>query len=102
MRIENEFVVKAPLERVWNYVLDVERLAPWAPGAGLTEVVDERTWKGRLNVKVGPISMSFAGTVVIQEPDDQAHRAGLKAEGRGPGGRGGATPVGASRGEPAG
>jgi hypothetical protein len=102
MRIENEFVVKAPLERVWKYVLDVERLAPCAPGAELTEVVDERTWKGRLNVKVGPISMSFAGTVVIQERDDHAHRAVLKAEGREQRGRGAATAVVTSRMEPAG
>jgi hypothetical protein len=102
MRIENEFVVKAPLERVWNHVLDVERLAPCAPGAELTEVVDERTWKGRLNVKVGPISMSFTGTVVIQERDDQAHRAVLKAEGREQRGRGAATAVVTSRMEPAG
>src|SRR3989442_11743528 len=102
MRIENEFVVNAPLEGVWAYVLDVERLAPCAPGAELTEVVDERTWKGRLNVKVGPISMSFAGTVVIQERDDQAHRAVLKAEGREQRGRGAATAVVTSRMEPAG
>jgi len=100
MRIENEFVVKAPLERVWNHVLDVERLAPCAPGAELTEVVDERTWKGRLNVKVGPISMSFAGTVVIQERDDQAHRAVLKAEGREQKGRGAATALVTARMEP--
>jgi carbon monoxide dehydrogenase subunit G len=102
MRIQNEFVVKAPLERVWNYVLDVERLAPCAPGAELTEVVDDRTWKGRLNVKVGPISMSFTGTVVLQERDDQAHRAVLKAEGREQKGRGAATAVVTSRMEPAG
>jgi carbon monoxide dehydrogenase subunit G len=101
MRIQNEFVVKAPLERVWNYVLDVERLAPCAPGAELTEVVDDRTWKGRLNVKVGPISMSFAGTVVLQERDDWAHRAVLKAEGREQKGRGAATAIVTSRMEPA-
>lgn len=101
LRIENEFVVKAPVERVWAYVLDVERLAPCAPGAELTEVVDDRTWKGRLNVKVGPIAMSFAGTVVIQDRDDQAHRAVLKADGREQKGRGAATALVTSRMEPA-
>lgn len=101
VRIENEFVVKAPVERVWAYVLDVERLAPCAPGAELTEVVDDRTWKGRLNVKVGPIAMSFAGTVVIQDRDDQAHRAVLKADGREQKGRGAATALVTSRMEPA-
>jgi len=97
MQIDNEFEVNAPIERVWDYVLDVERLAPCAPGAELTEVVDDRTWKGKLNVKVGPIAMSFGGTVVLEERDDAAHRAVLKAVGREQRGRGAATAVITSR-----
>src|SRR6266508_1632639 len=93
MQIENEFVVQAPLEQVWAHLLDVEKIAPCAPGAELTEVVDDRTWKGRMNVKVGPVAMSFAGTVIIQERDDAAHRAVLKAEGREQKGRGAASAV---------
>jgi carbon monoxide dehydrogenase subunit G len=102
MKLQNEFVVQAPLEHVWSYVLDVERLAPCAPGAELTEVVDDRTWKGRLSVKVGPVAMSFAGTVMLQERDDRAHRAVLKAQGREQRGRGAASAVVTSRMEAAG
>ncbi len=91
MQIDNEFVVTAPLDRLWAYLLDVEKIAPCAPGAELTEVVDERTWKGKMNVKVGPVAMSFAGTVVLQDRDDAAHRAVLKAEGREQRGRGAAS-----------
>jgi carbon monoxide dehydrogenase subunit G len=54
-------------------------------------VVDDRTWKGRMNVKVGPVAMSFAGTVILQERDDAAHRAVLKAQGREQKGRGAAS-----------
>jgi uncharacterized protein len=93
MQIENEFVVQAPLEQVWAHLLDVEKIAPCAPGAELTEVVDDRTWKGRMNVKVGPVAMSFAGTVIVQERDDAAHRAVLRAEGREQKGRGAASAV---------
>jgi carbon monoxide dehydrogenase subunit G len=93
VQIENEFVVQAPLEQVWAHLLDVEKIAPCAPGAELTEVVDDRTWKGRMNVKVGPVAMSFAGTVIVQERDDAAHRAVLKAEGREQKGRGAASAV---------
>jgi uncharacterized protein len=97
VRIENEFQVDAPLERVWAYLLDVEKIAPCAPGAELTEVVDDRTWKGEVNVKVGPVGLSFAGTVVIQERDDQAHRVVLKADGREQRGKGAASAVVQSR-----
>src|SRR4029450_11378432 len=83
MEIENEFTVPAPIDHVWAYLLDVERVAPCMPGAELTEVVDDTTWKGKVNMKLGPVSLSFAGTVTMQDRDDQAHRIVLAAQGMG-------------------
>ena len=97
MQFENGFVVAAPVDQVWDYLLDVERIAPCAPGAELTEVVDDKTWKGQVNVKVGPVAMSFAGTVTLLERDDAGHRAVLKAEGRERSGRGAASAMVTSR-----
>jgi carbon monoxide dehydrogenase subunit G len=79
--IENAFTVVRPIGEVWEYLLDVERIAPCLPGAELTETVDERTWKGRVNMKFGPVSMSFAGQVEMAERDDAAHRVVLHARG---------------------
>jgi uncharacterized protein len=81
MEIENEFTVEAPADRLWSYLLDVERIAPCLPGAELTETVDERTWKGKVNMKLGPVSMTFSGTVTIEDRDDDAHRVVLRARG---------------------
>ena len=81
MEIENEFTVAAPIDHVWAYLLDVEKVAPCMPGAELTEVVDDSTWKGKVNMKLGPVSLAFAGTVTMQERDDQAHRVKLAAKG---------------------
>ena len=81
MLIENEFTVAADPEALWAYLLDVERIAPCMPGAELTDVVDDRHWKGKLNAKFGPVSMSFAGTVAMDERDDDAHRVVLRAQG---------------------
>jgi carbon monoxide dehydrogenase subunit G len=81
MEIENEFTVAASADRLWSYLLDVERIAPCMPGAELTETVDERTWKGKVNMKLGPVSLSFSGTVAIEERDDAAHRVVLRAKG---------------------
>ena len=97
MQIQSEFVVEAPIARVWSYLLDVERVAPCMPGAELTEVVDERTWKGKTNIKVGPVSLSFTGTVVLDERDDAAHRVVLKAQGTEQKGKGAASAVATSR-----
>ena len=81
MEIENEFTVPAPIDHVWAYLLDVERVAPCMPGAELTEVVDDTTWKGKVSMKLGPVSLSFAGTVTMQDRDDQAHKIVLSAKG---------------------
>jgi len=91
MLIENEFRVKAPMDHTWAYLLDVEKVAPCAPGAELTDVVDDRTWKGKILMKLGPIALSFAGTVTMAERDDATHRVVLKAQGQEQKGKGAAS-----------
>jgi len=81
MLIENEFTVRRPVDEVWSYLLDVEKIAPCMPGAELTETVDDHTWNGKVNMAFGPVKMSFAGSVSMQERDDAAHRVALKAKG---------------------
>ena len=81
MLIENEFTVPDEPARVWAYLLDVEKIAPCMPGAEITEHVDERNWKGRMNMKFGPMAMTFAGQVTMQERDDTTHRVVLAAKG---------------------
>jgi len=78
---EDSFTVEQPVDALWGFLLDVERVAPCMPGAELTETVDERHWKGKVAVKFGPVAMSFAGTVEMTERDDAAHRVALAAKG---------------------
>lgn len=101
MQIENEFTVATPVDQLWSYLLDVERIAPCMPGAELTEIVDESTWKGKVNMKFGPVSLSFAGTVAMKERDDVAHRVSLHAQGMEAKGKGAATATVTSWLEPA-
>ena len=102
MLIENEFQVPASIDQAWAFLLDVEKIAPCAPGAELTEIVDDHTWKGKINLKVGPIALSFAGTVTLSEQDDANHRVVLKAQGQEQKGKGAANATVTSWLEPAG
>ena len=88
MLIKNDFTVPRSVDDVWAYLLDVEKVAPCMPGAELTETVDDRNWKGKLNMKFGPVAMSFAGTVALEERDDAAHRVKLARQGHGAEGQG--------------
>ncbi|MGH2540326.1 MAG: SRPBCC family protein [Actinomycetota bacterium] len=101
MLIENEFTVATPVDELWAFLLDVERIAPCMPGAELTETIDERNFKGKVNMKFGPVALSFAGTVEMTERDDAAHRAVLHARGMEQKGKGAANATVTSWLEPA-
>ena len=81
MRIDNEFTVDAPIERVWELFTDVEELAPCMPGAQLTGVEDD-VYSGKVKVKVGPVVAAYKGTARFVERDDEEHRAVVEASGR--------------------
>ena len=89
MRMENSFEVPAPPERAWELLMDVPRVVPCMPGAELTETVDDSTWKAKVGVKFGPISLSFATDVKRDEVDEAGRRAALSARARELRGRGG-------------
>lgn len=82
MELENSFEVGAPPERVWDFMLDLERVTPCMPGAELEDLPDEHTWKGKVKVKLGAVSLSYAATAVIDEQDEQARRVVIQANGR--------------------
>ena len=82
MQIENQFEVAAPPERVYSFLLDVNRVVNCLPGAELSEVMDPNTFKGKVKIKVGPITVAYNGTAKIAERDEANRRAVLQAEGR--------------------
>ena len=90
MKFENSFDVSLPPAEAWPVLMDVERIAPCMPGATLTELVDDKTFKGTVSVRLGPVALTFAGDASFEDVDDTAHTANVKAQGRDPKGRGGA------------
>ena len=81
MRLENSFRVPAPPEEAWKLLNDVPAVVPCMPGAELTEVVSDRQYKGKVHIKMGPVSLSFNGDVDITERDEVAKRMVMKAKG---------------------
>lgn len=67
MQIKDSFVVNAPQDKVWELMFDIPRLSKCVPGIESVEVVDDKTYRGKLVVKVGPIKSEFMGTVVLTE-----------------------------------
>jgi carbon monoxide dehydrogenase subunit G len=89
MELTNEFKVDVPVDKAFEVLTDVERIAPCMPGAQLQEIEGEE-YRGVVKVKVGPITAQYKGAARFVERDEAAHRAVLRAEGRDTRGQGNA------------
>jgi carbon monoxide dehydrogenase subunit G len=80
MKLENEFTVPASIDEAWQVLLDVERVAPCLPGAAVEPAGDDGEFNGTMTVKIGPISARYKGSVRIEEADEAARRAVMRAQ----------------------
>ena len=90
MEFDNSFDVPLPPDQAWKTLMDIESIAPCMPGAELTEIVDDKTFKGKVSVRLGPVALTFQGTASFENVDDAGHTASVKAQGSDAKGRGGA------------
>lgn len=80
MLIEGKFNMKAPIKKVWDFLMAPGTLASCIPGAEKMEAVDDTTWEGTVKQRVGPISVKLNFTQTLSDIDPPKH---LKAVGRG-------------------
>ena len=90
MEFDNTFNVPLPPDQAWNTLMNIERIAPCVPGAELTEIIDDKNFKGKVSVRLGPVALTFQGSASFEETDEQNHSATVKAQGADAKGRGGA------------
>jgi uncharacterized protein len=91
MKLEQSFEVAAPIDEVWAALNDLERVAPCLPGAAITEHDEDGTYHGTFQVKLGPTTAAYRGTIRIESADESTHTATLKARGTDKRGQGGAS-----------
>ena len=77
MQIKDSFVIRAPREQVWDFLFDIQKLGQCVPGVESVEKIDERTYRGRLALRVGPIRSEFGGTVLLTEVQARERIAGV-------------------------
>lgn len=81
MELENSFVVPADIDTAWKTLLDVEAIAPCMPGATLTSF-DGDNFTADVKVKLGPVTMNFAGAGKFVTKDEATHTAVIDASGK--------------------
>ena len=90
MKLQQSFDVAAPLDQVWNALIDVERVAPCLPGASVTGRNDDGSFAGTLTIKIGPTTAAYAGRLEMERIDEGAHISTIQAQGTDRRGQGGA------------
>jgi carbon monoxide dehydrogenase subunit G len=93
MQIQNQFEIPVPPAAAWALLMDVPQTAACFPGAEHTATIDNNHHKGRVTVKLGPVTLLFAGDLTIENRDDARHCATIKANWTETRGRGNALTV---------
>lgn len=81
IRLENTFLLDMAPDQAFALLNDVERIAPYVPGARITEV-EGSDYHGTVAVRLGPITAQYKGTATITGSDAQARRLTLTGKGR--------------------
>jgi carbon monoxide dehydrogenase subunit G len=77
MKLQNEFDVRASLENTWTLLLDLERVAACLPGASIEQSSDGN-YTGQIRVKLGPMIVSYTGTLELTDANSDTHTATIE------------------------
>ncbi len=77
MLIEGKFTLQAPIQEVWDFLLEPETLASCVPGAEKMEAIDDKTYESLVKQKVGPVTVRLKFTTTLTEIDPPRHVAGV-------------------------
>jgi len=83
MHFEGKAVVKAPVDKVWNFVSTPESIAQCLPGVEEYKVLEGKRTEAKAKIGVGFIKGTFKVKSRVLEEDPQNRRAKLLVDGSG-------------------
>ncbi|HET6173154.1 MAG TPA: SRPBCC family protein [Gaiellales bacterium] len=81
MIIENDFDVAASPAEVYAFMVDPERVGGCIAGAEVIGRREDGSYDAKVTVKLGPVKMTYRGTIAIVESDPDARTAAMLAKG---------------------
>ncbi len=80
MKFQQKANIPAGRELLWEFLMDVPKVAKSLPGVDSVTKLDETTYEGTLKVRVGPIGLKLTGKIFLEEKDKQNWKAALRVE----------------------
>jgi carbon monoxide dehydrogenase subunit G len=80
MKFEQTCTITASRAEVWDFLMNMENVAACLQGVRKFEAIDEDNYEGVLRIRVGPVSISFQGTVAVETRDREQWLGVVRAE----------------------
>jgi carbon monoxide dehydrogenase subunit G len=71
MQLTGNEILNAAPATIWTMLMDPDVLAKVVPGISKLEKLSENTFKSLLNIKIGPVTGSFMGTLQLEDLNEQ-------------------------------
>ena len=75
---------------IWKCMIDPSFMVKSVPGAELTEQIDERNFKGKISLKIGPVTAKFNGEAEFTKLEEADYELNMEGKGLDTSGKGGA------------
>jgi len=75
---------------IWKCMIDPSFMVKSVPGAELTEQLDERNFKGKISIKIGPVTTKFNGEAEFTKLEEADYELTMEGKGLDTSGKGGA------------
>ena len=85
------FELNADIDTVWNLLINPEKVVTSVPGAELIDTIDENHLKGKVTIKIGPVTAKFNGDVEIEKREISDYELAMRGKGSDISGKGGAS-----------
>jgi carbon monoxide dehydrogenase subunit G len=80
VKFQQKAILPVAREPLWEFLMDVPKVAKSLPGVESVKQIDETTYEGTLRVRVGPIGLNLTGKIFLEERDKENWKAALRAE----------------------
>ena len=90
VKAEKNLKLNQDPDMIWKCMIDPSFMVKSVPGAELTEQLDERNFKGKISIKIGPVTAKFNGEAEFTKLEEADYELTMEGKGLDTSGKGGA------------
>ena len=90
VKAEKNLKLNQDPDMIWKCMIDPSFMVKSVPGAELTEQLDERNFKGKISIKIGPVTTKFNGEAEFTKLEEANYELTMEGNGLDTSGKGGA------------